>query len=327
LLVGCAHALPNAELPLSDGARTLFAQGNFCPQVSVTARPDIQPHTLLAPGAPPNDVAADPQRLQMWRDAKAQEAAALDGWGRTFDVSGCAKTQQYICGRPLESELIAGSQTMITGDAHSLVTSDGTPQGTIVMSAVKCVPRREPSAQLDADAVPIPEQTDVPPLPAPLRALTVKAIPRALGSDLQPAKGPISPRLQTLCNESARRFGESFGWRVVDDGTADLEVIVPCIGGVDAQGNPVNVIPTLESDDAIELRWPPTDVPQMELRAEGKTVEMIPVGPSHVRCDLPRSADRLFVCQARFDQWSDARIARQLAASPALAAFANKRSH
>ncbi len=176
----------------------------------------------------------------------------------------------------------------------------------------------------DADAVTIPPHTIARPLPDAIRALKVRAVPRLVGSDLQPVSSPVSPELAKQCDATARAFAKSFGWNVVDAG-ADVDAFIPCVGGLDANGQPGHDVATLQSDQAVELKWPVPSIPSLELRANGKTIETVPVGPLHLLCELPRSATRVETCESSWGEWDMARIARSLTSSPTLDAFVNKR--
>jgi hypothetical protein len=316
-------------LSLTGGAGTIFSQSQYCPaeRVTVTPRPEIAPHAFLVRTlpTPPAEIAADAQRLKMWRDAQNQEWAALDRWGHSFSVAGCGKFQEYVCGHPTRVDFNNGVGLQ-TGD-NSFSEGNGTREGTFVMSAVQCLPRAQSGQSFDADAVRIPEHTDVPSLPAAIRALTVRVTPRHLGSDLQLLAEPIPEALQAQCRASSRRFCESFGWKVVEDASADLEALVPCVGTLDANGQPQHDLQSLEDDNTVELRWPQPAIPSLELRAHGATIAVIPVGPLHLRCEMPRSFDRAAQCEGRWAEWENARMARLIGESPSLNAFAAQHAH
>jgi hypothetical protein len=328
-LVGCG--VPQlAGLAPSNGALSIFSSANFCPadRVTVTRREDLPPSTVVgAATSPPPDIATDPGRLEMWRHRMAERNTALDQWGKTYVVSGCGHDQLYICGHPNRPEFIAGGPN-ITGDSTESV-GDGTAQGTFVVSAVQCLPVAppQPNVQFDADAVPMPERTEVPALPPAVRALTVRPIARWMTSDLRLQTGAMPPTLEKLCKASASQFVASFGWSVVDDASADLQAIVPCVGGLDATGKPGHTVNSLQDDQTVELVWPAdVQVSSLELRARDRTIENIPEGPIHVKCDLPGGgSDRVTTCEWRHAQWDTARIARLLSNSQALAAYAAQR--
>jgi hypothetical protein len=101
VLAGCAS--------LEEGARDHFVRALACPaeRVTVKARPDLRYGDLIgAPtaSAPPAEVAADPERLALWKEQRAR--AQADGRANAnarydvFEVSGCGHTAQLGCRHP-----------------------------------------------------------------------------------------------------------------------------------------------------------------------------------------------------------------------------------
>ena len=159
-------------------------------------------------------------------------------------------------------------------------------------------------------AVVLPEHTDVPTLPDGLRGLAVRATTHVVGGTLL-AEAPGAA--QKECLDHARTFLEHIGWRVVEDGTADLEVDMACTGHVTL----------LDTPTALQIVLPANAGPSITLRANGAVVDTIPRGPNTLRCDLPASADRTPTCAARASEWTSGRLEGLSAASAPLAAFAH----
>lgn len=86
-LVGCQTA-PGRAANL-DQARQQFSEQAFCPLSRVTVgRGDVRP-------APPPRVAADPERLAMWREAfdRSEQGEAR----QTIAAAGCGEQITYAC--------------------------------------------------------------------------------------------------------------------------------------------------------------------------------------------------------------------------------------
>lgn len=96
VLAGCGKKL-------EAGAKEVFVKKAVCPpdRVSVTARPDVAPHTIYAAPVrtPPADIAADPGRLALW---KSQQAGTVDvdAIAKSYKVTGCGQTTLYACAHP-----------------------------------------------------------------------------------------------------------------------------------------------------------------------------------------------------------------------------------
>ncbi len=124
MLAGCAS--------LADGARDHFVKALSCPadRVTVKARPDLGYGDLLpAPpaAAPPAEVAADPERLALWKEqqarAKADRRANADARYDVFEVSGCGRTARLGCRHPEDargrtelSAVVCSSPKTLTSD-------------------------------------------------------------------------------------------------------------------------------------------------------------------------------------------------------------------
>ena len=86
LLIAAAPFAGCNDLSASATARDTFAAQFSCPADRVTATergPEPRP-------APPDDIARDPARLEMWK-------GALPPAGRLFEASGCDHRASYVC--------------------------------------------------------------------------------------------------------------------------------------------------------------------------------------------------------------------------------------
>jgi hypothetical protein len=85
---------------LDDGARDEFAGHFTCPKerVEVRSRPDLNSYDLTWGRAqPPPDVAADPQRLALWKEK--QQDSRSRGSDPVFELRGCGHSVLYHCTR------------------------------------------------------------------------------------------------------------------------------------------------------------------------------------------------------------------------------------
>ncbi len=97
LLCGCQS--------LTDGAKEQFSSDNTCPRdrVDVRERPELKPSQFEKPLDPPAAIAADSDRVKMWREDQARLAANSDNWGQVVEVRGCGKHAFLTCGHPTKS--------------------------------------------------------------------------------------------------------------------------------------------------------------------------------------------------------------------------------
>jgi hypothetical protein len=86
----------------TDGAKEHFSQSQTCPldRVEVRERPELKPSQFYKSPAPPADVAADPGRLQMWRNTQAENAANHSKFESIVEARGCDKHVFYACSHP-----------------------------------------------------------------------------------------------------------------------------------------------------------------------------------------------------------------------------------
>jgi len=140
------------ELSLHDGAGQSFAGEHTCPlgRLTIRARPDLPPHVVLPPRVdpPPAEIAADPERLQMWNQQQAASHPDLDRFASTFEVSGCRTTELFVCGHP-RSDIKDGDWSAdIDADGHVGLASSNhvdlpnmtTVDSGVVTSSVVCLP-------------------------------------------------------------------------------------------------------------------------------------------------------------------------------------------
>ena len=140
---------------LRDGASAVFVKTVVCPasRVSVTARPDVAPHTIYSPPrrTPPADIAADPGRLELWK-SQQPTTPDVDAIAKSYTVTGCGQTALYACGHPrMDGGDGPFSVTVTKGPGNGTVVQyntkyfasikDGyTTVGNTLESAVVCVP-------------------------------------------------------------------------------------------------------------------------------------------------------------------------------------------
>jgi hypothetical protein len=100
---GCA----TESVPL--GAQSIFARANTCSaeRVTVTARPDVAPHTVLPPegpdanAPPPEGGDYDVMRSVPRSLAPPSAPRNVDALGATYEVSGCGKSLLLVCANPI----------------------------------------------------------------------------------------------------------------------------------------------------------------------------------------------------------------------------------
>jgi hypothetical protein len=81
-------------------ARDDFERSFTCPtdRLTVTGRNDLKPRDLaIRQEVPPKDIAADPERLALWKKTEASRTSEYDG-NNVVQVQGCSHEVFYICG-------------------------------------------------------------------------------------------------------------------------------------------------------------------------------------------------------------------------------------
>lgn len=135
-----------------------FANAFMCPRdrVVVTARPDIPPHAVMGSATPPAEIAADPQRLAMWRQQQVQKDA---GRG-VYDVQGCGHEARYVCGMfdvggDVSSMTCVGNSSshIATEIASALATVPAASDSTSVVTESTVISERGPDVSGQADLV------------------------------------------------------------------------------------------------------------------------------------------------------------------------------
>ena len=99
LIASCA--LPACVAQLRSDSAEQFARVFSCPRarVVVTRRSDVLPHQLLVPDALPSpEVAADPARLEFWREQRSDDRARADSRHLVLEAIGCGHRETYVCG-------------------------------------------------------------------------------------------------------------------------------------------------------------------------------------------------------------------------------------
>jgi hypothetical protein len=75
------------------GARAQFARDVICPEYRVAVSPGL---LVMDEREPPADIAADPERLQMWQEREAERRAAEER-KQYFIAQGCGEQRVYHC--------------------------------------------------------------------------------------------------------------------------------------------------------------------------------------------------------------------------------------
>ncbi len=121
--LACALGL-GACASLGDGAAAQFSQRYTCPEthMRVVRRSDLDAAAVVRlwhaetgtkPATPPADVAADPARLALWEQQRAQALDSLAA-GDAFEISGCGHHELTVCMHPsVNGTLYAGMVSCI----------------------------------------------------------------------------------------------------------------------------------------------------------------------------------------------------------------------
>ncbi len=108
----------------SNAARRFFVYTKTCPsgQVKQVRRRDIVPHPIVPHDAPPPpEVSADPARLRVWQEARADErkAAYVEACD-VFELTGCGQRALYCCA----AHLVSNSEEFMHTDAYCYGVDD-----------------------------------------------------------------------------------------------------------------------------------------------------------------------------------------------------------
>jgi hypothetical protein len=94
---------------LPEGARQYFIDKYSCPadRVTLTEIRDVKPSEVFAAdwreATPPEEVTADPGRLEQWRAREDERRKSWESWinsSRLFEVSGCGHRLVLACRKP-----------------------------------------------------------------------------------------------------------------------------------------------------------------------------------------------------------------------------------
>jgi hypothetical protein len=82
-----------------DAARKGFKYTFYCPDDRIQARrrEDLRPSDARRRERAAADVAADPERLRMWRREQREDSAQEDSRSEIYEVSGCGHEELYEC--------------------------------------------------------------------------------------------------------------------------------------------------------------------------------------------------------------------------------------
>jgi hypothetical protein len=150
LFAGCG------TLNLPDAASQIFTHAVTCPteRVAIKARPDVAPTTVLPPppmAPPPADVAADPERMKLWR----HDHDTAPDFGRlhaaVFEATGCGHHVLYVCAHPridgnnsVWSASWDGNSATVFTDSIAMLPNTTAVDVDVLSSAVVCFPGAAP---------------------------------------------------------------------------------------------------------------------------------------------------------------------------------------
>lgn len=96
LIVWCIGACSWAQ-----EAKNTFAYEETCPKDRLTVKPrdDLHPSQWMHFERPSADIAADPERLAMWRAEHDEDRERADADVEIYQVDGCGIARLYLCQR------------------------------------------------------------------------------------------------------------------------------------------------------------------------------------------------------------------------------------
>jgi len=306
----CGAPSGGPRLPEPAGAQMLFAQNETCPadRITVTARPDVPPHTILAHGGgdPPPEIASDPERMALWAHQHGDDLGAIDSAWRTFAVSGCNTQSLYVCQHPSGADFDA-QNGHIVGDG-SVRRDDG-----VVVSAVRCESnvKRELTyeagvmgninARMEDPSVPVlPLHTPLPTMPAALQHL------RVFNTEAQ--RVGVLP---AVCHGLGQKFDTILGWTPVEAGQpADIVLKSECFASANVSHGPrmFELLP-LDRTMSISVSAP-----------DGTLIEQFPPFPSTFACptnDQP-------ACSAALEEYAVGTMATSISQSQKILDYVTK---
>lgn len=131
--IAASLALAGCAPTVADGARAVFSTSQICPDdaITVRARGDVAPHSVLNGVTPPPGV-------------------NIDSVGDTYEVAGCNKKVLFVCGRPIVGSHADPFSAAVTQDQYGTELTLNTEyfaltraldvDGRHVASAVVCQP-------------------------------------------------------------------------------------------------------------------------------------------------------------------------------------------
>ena len=261
LAFACALAATGCY-SLQSGAKAQFVQDTACPADRVTVTPGA-PYART----PPPEVAADPERLRLWRQIDAQKRAH-DAFTH-FDVAGCGKTAKLECLHDTDN-----------GDRPWCLTEIEPPR-----------PAGIPGNDAELASLPhVADRYDMPAVPASLRGLTVRPHAEVIG----PNAGISQDMSQPRCTAEFEAESALLGWKVVTDpnAPADLDVSFVCSRALFVRTRNL---------ETLEVRLP-DEVGQKgtTFTHDGHVIETIPTRvPLHFVCQAKGGTGALLGCSER----------------------------
>ena len=308
-LLACGGPVERMPSPL--GAQMIFTQSQTCPadRVSVTPRPDLPPHTILARhhGEPPPEIAADPARMQLWLDRHGENLALIDSTWKTFELRGCDVQALYVCQHPTLEDFSARDGTIV-GDATSV--RDGK-----VLSAVRCTTNVKRQLEMQSGAMgDIDARMNDPNVPVLPAHTPLSALPPALQKlRVFNAQAPRPGVMGAVCHGLGQRLDASFGWTPVEAGQpADILLTLECFtaANVTHDGRMFVLLP-LDRKMSASVSTP-----------DGNPLVELPPFPATFACP---TADAQ-ACSAALDEYATATTANAIAQSPKVIEYLAKRA-
>jgi len=296
-------------MPNPLGAQMIFTQAETCPgdRITVTPRPDVPPHTILAHhgGEPPADVAADPERMQLWAAQHGENLAEIDSTWKTFELRGCDRQALYVCQHPSVEDFDAQNGTIV-GDRSARYRGE-------VFSAVRCqsnIKRQldfqagamgNINARMEDPSVPVlAPHTPLPTLPPPLRGLRV--------FNTEAVRVGVLP---AVCHGLGQKFDMMVGWTFVEAGQpADLVLKSECFASANvSHGDRMFELLPLDRQMSISVSAP-----------DGTLIEQFPPFPPTFACptnDQP-------ACSAALEEYAVSTMATSIAQSAKVLEYVTK---
>jgi hypothetical protein len=300
---------PGQRMPYPIGAQMIFAQKETCPadRITVTPRPDVPPHTILAHhgGEPPADIAADPERMQLWAAQHGENLAVLDSTWRTFELRGCNVQALYVCQHPSLEEYDA-QHGSIVGDRSARDRGD-------VLSAVRCESNIKRQLELQAGAMGnINARMEDPSVPVLAQHTPLPALPPALrGLRVFNTEAPRVGVPPAVCHGLGQRFDTLLGWTPVEAGQpADIVVTSECFASANvSHGDRMFELLPLDRQMSISVSAP-----------DGTLLEQFPPFPPTFACPTNDQPS----CSAALEEYAVSTMATSIARSAKVLDYVTK---